>query len=87
MSQKIAYNQPSLSPTPKVASAGVGGAVSAILLFIATSVWPDVHISAEVGAAIATLISFLSAYMTRDRKPVEAVEEILESKPSDHIEG
>lgn len=57
-------NQPTATPTNKVAAAGIAGAVTTILLFIASSLGWDVP--AEVGAAIATVISFLAGYLTKE---------------------
>lgn len=84
---KIEYNQPSSSPVPKVKAAGVGGAVSAVIIFIVSTLWPNIEISAEVGAAFATLVSFFSAYMTRDEKPIEAVSEITDDNYKQSLRG
>ena len=51
-------------PAPKVAAAGMAGAITTLLVFIATEL--DVELSAEAGAAIATLIAFASGYLKRD---------------------
>lgn len=69
----VKYDQPSSSPTPKVAAGGIGGSVSVILIWVANSVF-KVEIPAEVAAAIATVAGFVSAYFTRDSKPVKAVD-------------
>lgn len=45
-------------PTPKVTAAGLGGAVTTLIVFLAG---PD--ISPEVAAAIATLVSFAAGYL------------------------
>lgn len=79
MSQEIPYNQPTSEPTPKVVSAGIGGAITSILLWVAQQFFA-IDPPAEVGAAIATIIAFISAYMTRDRKPPEAVEAITQEQ-------
>ena len=49
-----------MKPQPKVAAAGIGGAVAAIIIFVAGEF--GVEIPGDVGAAIATLISFLAGY-------------------------
>ena len=52
--------EPSLTPTPKVAAAGIGGAVAVIVVWI-LSAWVDVP--AEVAAAIAAICSFVGGYL------------------------
>ena len=47
-------------PTRKVGGGGVGGALAVVIVFIATQF--GVEISAEVGAAFATLIFFITSY-------------------------
>lgn len=74
----IAYDQPSSAPTPKVAAAGISGSITAILIYAAKELF-SLEIPAEIGAAIATVIAFLSAYIIRDRKPIPVVEEIINS--------
>lgn len=76
---EVRYNQPTASPTAKVAAGGVGGSLTVVLLY-AIKVLFELDVPAEVGAALATVISFLSAYMTRDRKPIEVVNAIEETK-------
>lgn len=80
--QPIKYNQPTAAPTPKVASAGVGGVVATILIFLARE-FTHIELTPEVAAAIATLIAFGSAYWKRDQKPPAAVEIITEDKPEE----
>lgn len=76
---EIKYNQATAEPTPKVQAAGIGGAITSILLW-AVTYFAKVDVPAEVGAALATVIAFISAYMTRDRKPIEVVNAIEETK-------
>ena len=45
-----------ITPVPKVAAAGVGGAVATVLVFIANQFGLDV--GPEVAAAIATILAF-----------------------------
>lgn len=71
----VPYDQPTSSPTPKVAAAGLGGAITSLILWLAKEYFL-VEPPAEVGAAIATLIAFASAYFTQDRKPQDVVEVI-----------
>lgn len=77
--EKISYNQPSAEPTPKTTAAGIGGAVTSILLWGLTY-FGKIDVPAEIGAALATIIAFASAYMTRDKKPRSAVEEIVKEE-------
>lgn len=67
MMSEIKYNQLTNEPTPKVQAAGIGGATASIILWL-IGAFTDVQVPAEVGAALATLIAFISAYMTRDSK-------------------
>ncbi len=48
-------------PQRKVAAGGVAGALAVLALWGLSSI--GVEVSAEVGAAIATLIGFATAYM------------------------
>ena len=52
---------PSKTPVPKMQAAGIGGAVTTIIIAIAVAVGVDVP--AEVAAALATLISFAAGYL------------------------
>lgn len=76
---EIKYNQASPSPTAKVAAGGIGGSITVVLLYLIKVLF-EVDVPAEVGAALATVIAFISAYMTRDRKPIEVVNAIEETK-------
>jgi hypothetical protein len=71
----VAYDQPSATPTPKVAAVGVGGAFAVILIWAAQA-FGDITIPAEVAASFATIFAFLSGYLKRDTAPVEVVEEL-----------
>jgi hypothetical protein len=52
-------------PTQKVAAAGVAGAITTIIVFVInTYVVPDKPISAEIGAALTTVLSFMTSYFT-----------------------
>ena len=50
-----------MKPVPKVAAAGIGGAVATIVVYIAAQV--GVEIPGDVGAAIATVVAFAAAYL------------------------
>lgn len=82
----VTYNQPSASPTPKIAAAGIGGTVTTILLY-GLKVFLKVDVPAEVGAALATVIAFAVGYFTRDKKPVSAVQAIVEAGSTEYKGG
>lgn len=69
----ISYDQPTKEPTQKVQAAGIGGAVTSLVIWLIAS-FTHVEMPAEVGAALATIFAFVFAYFTRDRKPIEVVE-------------
>lgn len=52
------------TPTPKVAVAGVSGAVTLIVVWVVGMFGVDVP--AEVAAAATVIVSFLGGYLTRD---------------------
>lgn len=78
MNDTVPYNQPSNTPTPKVTAMGIGGSATVVLVFLLKSVF-NLEIPAEVAAALTTLIGVMSGYMTRDKKPIRAVQEIIRS--------
>jgi len=69
MADVESYDQVSSAPTNKVSAAGIGGSITVVILFVVKSVW-HVDIPAEVGAAIATVISFASGYLVREKRVV-----------------
>lgn len=91
----IKYNQPTSLPVPKVAAVGIAGViVTAIVAVLAAFgvIVPDEVSNAATGAvagiifvisAIQTIVVFAAGYIKRDAKPVEAVKEIISSKPED----
>lgn len=50
-----------MKPVPKVAAAGIGGAVATIVMFVAQQV--GFEIPGDVGAAIATVVAFAAGYL------------------------
>lgn len=52
----------SSTPTPKVAAAGIAGAVTVLLIYVAGLVGLD-DIPAEVSSAITALIAFAAGYL------------------------
>lgn len=55
----------SRKPVPKVAAAGIGGALAAILVAVANALGLD--LSPEVAAAVVTVVSFGAGYLKRGR--------------------
>lgn len=71
MAEKIeTYDQVSSAPTNKVSAAGIGGSVSVVLLW-AVKQFFEIEIPQEVAAAIATVISFASGYLVREKRIVK----------------
>lgn len=50
-----------MTPQKKVAAAGIGGAATTILLFVLSQF--SVEVPGDVGAAIATVISFAAGFL------------------------
>lgn len=75
----ITYDQPSSAPTPKVAAAGIGGALSVILIYL-VRVLLNTELPAEVAASVATVLAFGAGYLKKDERPVEVVETIKKEK-------
>lgn len=57
-------DQPSAVPTEKVAAAGIAGAITVILVWIAGEA--GVVVPPEVASAFTTLVAFAAAYMKRN---------------------
>lgn len=53
----------SLKPTPKVAAAGIAGAVTVLVVFAVNLIWPDVEIPNEVAAAFTAIVAFAAGYI------------------------
>jgi hypothetical protein len=53
----------SLVPVPKVAAAGIAGAITVVLVFIGSLLWPEVEIPEPVTVAITVIITFLAGYL------------------------
>lgn len=69
MAKVESYDQVSSAPTNKVSAAGIGGSISVVLLWGARQFF-GVEIPQEVAAAVATVISFASAYLVREKRVV-----------------
>lgn len=57
--------KPSLVPVPKVAAAGIAGAITVLLVFIVESIWPNFEIPTTVSSAVTAIIAFAAGYMKR----------------------
>jgi len=53
-----------MNPTPKIAAAGIGGAVATLAVWISAQFGVDMP--PEVGAAVATVLSFAAGYLKSD---------------------
>lgn len=58
-------DQPTASPTRKVASAGIGGAVSIVLVYLVQSIF-NIEIPSEVASAITAIIAFGAGYLVKE---------------------
>lgn len=67
MSNPSLSPQPSLVPTRKVASVGIGGAVTTLLLAIMSRVW-GIELTGVEAGALTTCVGFLLGYMITDRE-------------------
>lgn len=86
----IPYSQPTSAPTPKVAAAGLAGTIATALIAIANAY--GIKIPEEVsGAALTlvaagtTLITFIAAYLKRDKKPEAAIPLIQNPEESENL--
>lgn len=59
-------DQPDATPTRKVATAGISGAVVAILIWVLQAT-TDVEVPAEVAAAVTTIVAFVLSYLVPER--------------------
>lgn len=53
----------SLVPQPKVAAAGIAGAITVLVVFAVGLIWPNVEIPNEVAAAFTALVAFAAGYI------------------------
>ena len=63
------YDQVSAKPTAKVSAAGVGGSISVVLIWLVSTLF-NTEIPPEVAAALATVVSFASGYIVREKRTV-----------------
>lgn len=57
--------QPTAAPTRKVTAAGLGGALTVIIVFVINSLGTEVP--GEVASAITTVVTFLAGYFIKER--------------------
>lgn len=53
----------SLTPQPKVAAAGIAGAITVLVVFAVNLIWPDVVIPPEVASAFTAIVAFAAGYI------------------------
>ena len=61
------YNQPTSTPTQKVAAGGIGGALSIVLIYVVGLLGLDMP--PEVASAVTAIVSFLAGYIVKERVP------------------
>lgn len=57
-----------LLPTPKASSAGLGGALSVIVIWVLSSIY-QIEIPPEIASAITTVVAFGAAYIAPRSQP------------------
>lgn len=65
--KKVEYNQPTSSPTQKVAAAGIGGSISVVLVYVVQQIF-NIEIPAEVASALTAIISFAAGYLVKEQR-------------------
>lgn len=70
MTRVETYDQVSSAPTNKVAASGIGGSVSIVIIWLLNIVF-GIEVPGEVAAAFATVISFASGYLVREKRVVK----------------
>ena len=62
------YNQPTSSPTAKVAAGGIAGSITVVLLYLVRAIF-NVDVPGEVAAAMTAIISFAASYLVKETVP------------------
>lgn len=52
-----------LTPVPKVAAAGIAGAVTVLVVFAVNLIWPELVIPNEVAMSFTAIVSFAAGYI------------------------
>jgi len=60
-------NQPTATPTQKVAAAGIGGSVTILAVYLIQTIF-NIEVPAEVASALTALIAFASGYIVREKE-------------------
>ena len=58
-------DQPTATPTNKVAAAGIAGALSVFVIYLVGAIF-GIEVPAEVASAFTTLVAFVAAYFKRN---------------------
>jgi len=62
------YNQPTSTPTQKVSAAGIGGALSIVIVYVFGLLGLDMP--PEVASALTAIVSFAAGYLVKERTPI-----------------
>ena len=58
-------DQPTAAPTNKVAAAGIAGAISVLVIYLASALF-GIELPTGVGESIAVIVAFVAAYFKRN---------------------
>lgn len=64
--QKMKSERNSNAPEPKVAAAGIAGAITVLVVFAVNLIWPDLEIPNEVAAAFTAIVAFAAGYIKKN---------------------
>jgi putative flippase GtrA len=67
MTNGTPINQPTATPTTKVAAGASWGVITILVAYLLKVAW-GVELPAEVSSALTVVISFIAAYFTRERR-------------------
>lgn len=76
MDKTVSYDQPSPSPTQKVAVGAITGSVTIVLVYLVRTV-ANVEIPPEVASAITAILSFMASYFTKEKVSAVTIKEIV----------
>ena len=62
-----ANEAPSAAPVPKVAAAGVAGAIVLVAVFVIQTFFPSIEIPEAVASAVTIIVAFAAGYIKRPR--------------------
>lgn len=75
MDKTVSYDQPSASPSQKVAASGIAGSATIVLVYLIRTVF-NVEIPAEVASAITALMAFAAGYLVKEKVSASTVKAI-----------